>query len=111
MSNSKPIFAYHDLRGVSNPSLFLKIRELVIKWPQFIGNSFSPQIAYPIKLAMAYLDVDYADKRYPLTPAGLEAWGEEKPSLGLDFPNVKDLQTIYHNIVAFCKRLQIFFLE
>jgi len=60
MSNSKPIFAYHDLRG----------------------------IAYPVKLAMAYLGVDYTDKRYPLSPTGLEEWGGEKSNLGLDFPNL-----------------------
>jgi len=60
MSNSKPVFGYHDLRG----------------------------IAYPIKLQLAYLGLDYVDKRYPLTPEGIAEWGSVKPNLGLDFPNL-----------------------
>ncbi|XP_021952842.1 glutathione S-transferase [Folsomia candida] len=57
---SKPVFGYHDLRG----------------------------IAHPIKFALAYLGVDYVDKRYPLTPEGLTEYGGEKGNLGLDFPNL-----------------------
>ncbi|OXA55101.1 glutathione S-transferase Mu 1 [Folsomia candida] len=60
MSNSKPLLGYHDLRG----------------------------LAYPVKWALAYLGVDYEEKKYPLSQAGLEEYGAEKGNLGLDLPNL-----------------------
>ncbi|OXA49673.1 glutathione S-transferase Mu 1 isoform X2 [Folsomia candida] len=60
MSNSKPVFGYHGLRG----------------------------IAQPIRFQLAYLGVDYVDKQYPLTQEGAEEWAQEKEHHGLDFPNL-----------------------
>jgi len=60
MSDSVPILGYHDLRGV----------------------------VYPIKFQLAYLGIDYYNKQYPLTAEGLDEWFNEKPHLGLDFPNL-----------------------
>ncbi len=45
-------------------------------------------IAYPIKLALAYLGVDYEDKRYGLDSDGLAEWGKNKFNLNLNFPNL-----------------------
>lgn len=57
------------------------------------------QLAYPVKWALAYLGVDYEEKKYPLSQAGLEEYGAEKGNLGLDLPNVcnKKLKYFVHS--------------
>lgn len=44
----------------------------------------------PIRFLLAYLEVDYDDKRYNLTkpPHSRDEWLADKPNLGLEFPNV-----------------------
>nr|M1RIR6.1 RecName: Full=Glutathione S-transferase; AltName: Full=GST class-mu; AltName: Allergen=Tyr p 8 [Tyrophagus putrescentiae]AAX34055.1 Sui m 8 allergen [Suidasia medanensis]AGG10560.1 Tyr p 8 allergen [Tyrophagus putrescentiae] len=59
--SSKPVLGYWDIRG----------------------------LAQPIRLLLAYLDVDYEDKRYQLgANFDRSAWLTEKFNLGLDFPNL-----------------------
>ncbi|KAJ6646381.1 Glutathione S-transferase [Pseudolycoriella hygida] len=47
-------------------------------------------IAMPIRFLLAYLEVDYEDKRYILTepPHTRDVWLADKYNLGLDFPNL-----------------------
>lgn len=48
----------------------------------------------PIRFLLAYLEVDYEDKRYSLAepPHSRDEWLADKPNLGLDFPNVRNLK-------------------
>lgn len=55
----------------------------------------------PIRLLLAYLGVDYEDKRYVLTkpPHSRDEWLAEKPNSDLDFPNVGVTQKCFSNLL------------
>ena len=58
-------------------------------------NVFYLKYAQPIRLLLAYAEVDFEDTRYNYLPSpgvgdgwDRSEWTKEKDTLGLDFPNV-----------------------
>ena len=50
------------------------------------------QYAQPIRLLLAYAGVEHEDQRYEDEEEAL--WMQEKPNLGLDFPNVRIIYSL-----------------
>ena len=74
---------YWSIRGVSTLSTTIFFGTYVMF--TFNGNG---QYGQPIRLLLAYAGVEYEDRRYDDTTEEA-VWFQEKPNLGLDFPNVK----------------------
>ncbi|OXA37982.1 glutathione S-transferase Mu 1 [Folsomia candida] len=60
MSESKPVLAYWNFRGVVAPT----------------------------RMLLAYLGVDHDEIRYPANLAGVKEWHKIRDKMGLDFPNL-----------------------
>jgi len=91
-----PILGYWDIRGVIQ-SFYWKyvLHFLFFEYQRRLILYLLFKFAQPIRFILAYTGTEYDEKRYKQVVTSMEPitvdrseWLNDKPNLGLDFPNV-----------------------